>query len=210
MLCENCGTDHSGTYASGRFCSKKCSFGFSTKAKRELINEKVSKALKREYEFFEKICEVCSVNFQTVKNTQRFCSSVCQVKHLTNSPEAREKISISVQGKTGGYRTKSGTAKRYGAEYRGVWLDSSWEVKFAERLNSLGVHWERPAPLEYCDESGKRRKYYADFFLPGRNLYVEIKGYHTPKSRQKMKAVMQEHMINLVELHSPSEIENFE
>jgi hypothetical protein len=46
MICENCGTEHDGTYGSGRFCSKKCASCFSTKEKRKDINEKVSKSLK--------------------------------------------------------------------------------------------------------------------------------------------------------------------
>ena len=46
MKCENCLNDHIGNYASGRFCSKKCSRGFSTKNKRKEINEKVSLKLK--------------------------------------------------------------------------------------------------------------------------------------------------------------------
>lgn len=45
MLCENCGSEHIGNYGSGRFCSKKCARGFSTKSKRREINEKVSKLL---------------------------------------------------------------------------------------------------------------------------------------------------------------------
>ena len=44
--CENCSSEHDGFYGSGRFCSIKCSRGFSTKAKRKEINEKVSKKLK--------------------------------------------------------------------------------------------------------------------------------------------------------------------
>lgn len=43
--CENCGCEHDGTYGSGRFCSTKCSRAFSTKAKRQEINEKVSNTL---------------------------------------------------------------------------------------------------------------------------------------------------------------------
>ena len=43
--CENCSNEHEGTYGSGRFCSNKCSRGFSTKAKRTEINERVSKTL---------------------------------------------------------------------------------------------------------------------------------------------------------------------
>jgi very-short-patch-repair endonuclease len=43
--CENCETEHDASYSSGRFCSMKCSRGFSTKVKRKEINEKVSKKL---------------------------------------------------------------------------------------------------------------------------------------------------------------------
>lgn len=46
MKCENCLIEHDGSYASGRFCNKKCSRSFSTKIKRKDINEKVSKTLK--------------------------------------------------------------------------------------------------------------------------------------------------------------------
>lgn len=45
MICENCSADHDGKYGSGRFCSQKCSRGFSTKAKRVEINQKVSNSL---------------------------------------------------------------------------------------------------------------------------------------------------------------------
>lgn len=46
MNCEHCQTEHDGTYGSGRFCSSHCARGFSTAAKREAINEKVSQSMK--------------------------------------------------------------------------------------------------------------------------------------------------------------------
>lgn len=45
MNCKNCGNSHDSSYGSGRFCSSKCAHGFSTKAKRKEINERVSHAL---------------------------------------------------------------------------------------------------------------------------------------------------------------------
>lgn len=45
MICENCGIEHTGEYGSGRFCSSKCARGFSTKSKRQEINQKVSQTL---------------------------------------------------------------------------------------------------------------------------------------------------------------------
>jgi hypothetical protein len=46
VRCENCKNEHSGSYGAGRFCSKVCARGFSTKEKREQINTKVSGTLK--------------------------------------------------------------------------------------------------------------------------------------------------------------------
>ena len=46
MKCENCDIDHIKVYGSGRFCSLKCARSFSTKNKRQEINEKVSRQLK--------------------------------------------------------------------------------------------------------------------------------------------------------------------
>ncbi len=43
--CEYCGKWQDGSYGSGRFCNKICACGFSSKAKRKEINEKVSKKL---------------------------------------------------------------------------------------------------------------------------------------------------------------------
>lgn len=45
MKCENCNSDHTGNYGSGRFCTAKCARGFSTKLKRAEINQTVSEKL---------------------------------------------------------------------------------------------------------------------------------------------------------------------
>nr|MBC8147043.1 hypothetical protein [Bacteroidota bacterium] len=45
MNCEYCGKECNSSFGSGRFCSKGCACGFSTKIKRKEINEKVSKSL---------------------------------------------------------------------------------------------------------------------------------------------------------------------
>jgi len=45
MKCENCSNEHDGKYGSGRFCSSKCARGFSTKARRVELNNRVSKSL---------------------------------------------------------------------------------------------------------------------------------------------------------------------
>jgi len=46
-VCEMCNNNHDGTYATGRFCNRKCAAGFSTKARRKEINERVSLKLSK-------------------------------------------------------------------------------------------------------------------------------------------------------------------
>ena len=46
MLCEYCGKEHAGKYATGRFCGVKCARAFPTKMQRALINDIVSGKLK--------------------------------------------------------------------------------------------------------------------------------------------------------------------
>ena len=85
MICENCGTEHSGKYGSGRFCCQKCARGFSTKRKRKEINEKVSSALKGRSSALKgrssalkgrssnfSLCKRCNAKIEKKK---RFCSS---------------------------------------------------------------------------------------------------------------------------------------
>ena len=83
MVCENCGSEHNGSYGSGRFCCEKCARGFSTKEKREEINEKVSKKLsgKDIYIPKEKFCLCCGK--ATKKGAYLYCSFTCQ--HLYNN-----------------------------------------------------------------------------------------------------------------------------
>ena len=44
-LCESCGSEHQGVYASGRFCNSACAHSYITKSNREEVSQKVSRTL---------------------------------------------------------------------------------------------------------------------------------------------------------------------
>ena len=83
FICENCKKEHDSSYASGRFCSKKCAKGFSTKAKRKEINEKVSKSLKghiawNKLDLVKRICKECNHEYETIPYKKlKYCSRKC-------------------------------------------------------------------------------------------------------------------------------------
>lgn len=97
-ICENCKNEHDGQYGSGRFCSSKCARGFSTKEKRSLINEKVSKKRKESaHKNVHKKCVECGNYFSIGwdKREQETCSRKCARKRLNKNPNYIKKLSIS-------------------------------------------------------------------------------------------------------------------
>lgn len=57
--CENCGSHHKAEYGSGRFCGSKCARGFSTKARRSEINQRVSRTLSSRFAAREVVSSFC-------------------------------------------------------------------------------------------------------------------------------------------------------
>lgn len=93
-ICENCGKDNNGNFGSGRFCSEKCARGFSTKANRNLINDKIritfSQKIKNKP--ILKICKTCGVIFES-EFKRRKRKNYCSIKCRNNNPDSKLKIS---------------------------------------------------------------------------------------------------------------------
>ena len=96
FICENCGTSHTGSYGSGRFCSTKCSRGFSTKAKRKEINEQVKKTFKIKNDnkiILPKFCISCEAELlgNTHKKYCTECSDFLKYRVLFKKLNIQEK-----------------------------------------------------------------------------------------------------------------------
>ena len=55
MECEYCSKHHDGSFASGRFCNRKCARGFSSRAVRKRLNEQMMK---------DYVCKKCNLIFR--------------------------------------------------------------------------------------------------------------------------------------------------
>ena len=71
MLCENCGSTHSGNFGSGRFCSKRCACSFSSKK----VNDNALK---------EVICSNCGEKYYIKKRASQaaYSCTICKPKKL--------------------------------------------------------------------------------------------------------------------------------
>lgn len=78
-----------------------------------------------------------------------------------------------------------------------VFLQSSYEIRFAELLDELGIKWERPKPFLYIGSDGKKHRYYPDFRI--QDTYVDTKNdYLAVKDLPKINAVREQHKLDLM------------
>ena len=86
-------------------------------------------------------------------------------------------------------------------------FDSSWEDAMADRLDFLDINWIRPEPIKYQID-GNIRRYYADFYLPEYDLYLDPKNEYCRK-QQKRKLDIVSKMINLIIIESIEDCKNW-
>lgn len=86
-----------------------------------------------------------------------------------HSEETKRKLSERAkENNLGGWHTSRSF------KYKGITLDSSYEVKFAEDLDKNKIKWSRPKPLLYRLNDEEHR-YYPDFYLDDYDVYVDTK-----------------------------------
>lgn len=118
------------------------------------------------------------------------------------SNETKEKLRLASTGKKHTKETKqllkekalTSTHRRLRkgvVEYKGVLLDSSWELKLAKRLDELNIKWFRPDPIPWIDEEGVTHNYFPDFYLPEYDKYLDPKNKHAIKVQEnKLKILL--------------------
>ncbi len=112
-----------------------------------------------------------------------------------HSEETKKKISLRQS-----CNNKGGRCKWY--EYKGSKLQGTWELNVAKTLDKLNIEWIKLKTNKHTIEyelKEKVRRYTPDFYLPKDNLYLEVKGFWTEESLDKMEAVIEQHPeINIV------------
>lgn len=125
----------------------------------------------------------------TIGNTKRALAG--RDKHTV---ETKERISTIMQLKMRNRRTRSKVHI-----YKGVRLESSYELTFAMLLDDLKIVWRRPGPLKYVDANGQHRRYYPDFYLPTYQLYFDPKNaYCILCDTDKIQRVMQQNRVVVI------------
>lgn len=159
-ICYQCGSETTNP----KFCSRRCSVKANNKLRIRTIESrnKTSETLKKfqatipkepklKYtRVYFKICH-CGETFYGRWPQGKFC------------PKCRTSV-----------RIKNGLKSKHIIK-NGVHFDSSWEVTIAEYLDKRKIEWFRPNYIKYVSENGQEKRYFADFFLPKYNIYLDPK-----------------------------------
>lgn len=103
-----------------------------------------------------------------------------------HTEETRQRISKKMS-----INNKGGRCKWY--EVSGQQVQGTWERNVAEKLDELGVRWEKLKVHRHTFEyemDGQVRHYTPDIFLPDANVYLEIKGRWWGRDKEKMDLVI--------------------
>lgn len=77
-----------------------------------------------------------------------------------------------------------------------IYLQSSYEEKFANILEELDIVWERPKPFVWVDENGDNHRYYPDFKIG--EIFIDTKNdYLAKKDLPKIEKVRIQNNIDL-------------
>lgn len=190
--CEYCGVDHDGSFGSGRFCSKKCSHGFSSREKRASINEKISAKLKNTgHPPVICICKNCECEFSRpwTKRASKFCSRSCKQiyenTHAVFTDERKKNLSKAVKSLySSGKKVYGGKTKWF--VYKDIKVQGTYELRACKILDKWKeqkkiLDWEYTKDrVQYVGPDGKSHSYLLDFKVfrnDGSFYYVETKGY---------------------------------
>lgn len=95
------------------------------------------------------------------------------------------------------------------AEYKGILLDSSWELELAKRLDELEIKWVRPDPIPWVDDEGVTHNYFPDFYLEDYDLFLDPKNPQAVKVQKKKLDKLLSQYKNIVIIESIEECKNF-
>ena len=93
--------------------------------------------------------------------------------------------------------------------YKGILLDSSWELAMAERLDEIGIKWIRPNPINWIDKEGKTRHYFPDFYLPEHDIYLDPKNPQAYKVQKTKIECLKKQLTNLIVISNIDDIKKW-
>lgn len=165
--------------------------------KRLLYSENLVKARNSKKNFNNQYTYGAVISEET-KEKQRLAST--GRKH---TEEAKQKI------KEKALSSKHRRLRKGVVEYKGILLDSSWELALARRLDDIKINWIRPEPLEWIDENNLIHNYFPDFYLIDFDIYLDPKNPHAINVQKKKLDIILNQYKNILILDTLEKCKNY-
>lgn len=111
-----------------------------------------------------------------------------------HTEERKQKMrELAIKRHLGGWHTSKTI------EYKGIKLDSTYELNVAKNLDENQIKWERPKYLLWKDQNGLEHRYYPDFYLPEYNVYLDPKNDYLINNESKRYGITDTEKIKIVE-----------
>lgn len=167
--CNQCSLAYETKDRRSKYCSRSCAAVFNNRAKGNKHETRIRKFASSRFPFSaisRKTCTHCKVDFWSTKISADRYRSTCG-----------DFCFMSVK------KTNAKGIKTH--EHNGFIFQSQWEVRMAMFLDGKSIKWTQPEPLIYIDCNGKIRKYFADFYIPEIDLYVDPKNPYCIQQQQE-------------------------
>jgi len=194
----------------GNFCSETCARSFAAKTLKGKTKIIYCKTCNKEFVIpinsGEKECNVCKDKKmkhciscgKILKKTNK--SGYCKECHRKDKRYRDKMREHAIRRNFGGHTSKYTV---YYKKLNGdvVFLQSNYELTMAIDLDNNKIEWIRPKPLLWKDGKGLQHKYYADFYIPSLNVYLDTKNdYLIDLHREKVHLVRKQNNIGLLVL----------
>jgi hypothetical protein len=123
--------------------------------------------------------------FIVKESTRKLISTAVKSRSSEFHDDISKKVSKTVQEKVKNGEWHTSLARNMHIDYKGNDLHGTWELKYAQYLDSLNINWVRNKDSFKYFFEGKERYYTPDFYLIDSDEYIEIKGYKTEKDDAK-------------------------
>lgn len=206
------------TNRENKFCSSSCSATYHNKLRITAYGP----ASGYVFEKITRLCLTCSNKFEVSKNLHKmkgnYCSTcyeklttifrkckICDtemvIKRWNTAKTCSKSCLRELISKNSRSNPNCGGETNYKRfVYRNIKMDSSWEVAIAEYLDEKHIKWERDRKhvFFWTDKTGKKRRYYPDFWIPEFNCYLDPKNaYKLEQDLFKLTQVITENKITL-------------
>jgi len=104
---------------------------------------------------------------------------------VDGSLEVKENHKQAMKKVYSNYTRRTPGKFKYGY-YKGIWCDSSWELAYLIYSLDHNINIIRNKLAFKYIWNNSIHNYFPDFYLPDKNLYIEIKGYKSDRDEEKI------------------------